>query len=93
MGFIFPNPKIANSRLPLHTPSELEGIKACVRVQAAVARDVLVGIPERAVVACVYGNAGVVAPSAQARILRPAAREHDVDGFHGPPRVVGTRPV
>lgn len=51
-------------------------------VEAAVAWNVLVGIPERAVVARVNGNAGVVAPPAQSASLRPDAREHDVDGFH-----------
>ena len=48
----------------LHTPGELEGIEARMPVEAAVAWDVLVGVPECAVIVRVDGNAGVVAPPA-----------------------------
>src|SRR5439155_21091730 len=69
---------------------ELEGCDACPPVEGTVRRDVFVGVPEGAVVGWIDRHRAVVAPAAQAAVLRSGSGDdRSLALRHGPRRVAG----
>ena len=82
------SPCAPDNSAALHTPGELEGIEARMPVDT-IARDVLVGIPEGAVVTGINGHAAVIAPPALTARLRSGTFKYYIDRFHSPQPIGG----